>query len=157
MRILMAGTEMAPLARTGGLGDVPEALPVELEKCGHEVSVILPFYRGIKENRSLNIKNTGVEMIIQVGARRIETQILEACAPNDVQVFFVQRDEYFDRSGIYGADGRAYEDNAERFTFFSKAVIELARRVNPAPDIIHAHDWQTGLVPVFVRDYDLPF
>lgn len=153
----MAGTEMAPLARTGGLGDVLEALPAELEERGHEVSVILPFYRGIRENKGLNIQNTGVEMVVQVGMRRIETEILETRAPNDVQVFLVRRDEYFDRSGIYGAEGRAYEDNAERFIFFSKAVTELARRVNPSPDIVHAHDWQSALVPVFVRDYDLPF
>ncbi len=74
-----------------------------------------------------------------------------------MQVFFVRRDEYFDRSEIYGADGKAYEDNAERFIFFSKAVVELARRVIPAPDIVHVHDWQTALVPVFVRQRQLPF
>ena len=153
----MVGTEMAPLARTGGLGDVLETLPAELAQRGHEVSVILPFYRGIRENKSLKIKRTGVEMAIQVGPRRIETEILETSAPNDIQIFLVRRDEYFDRSELYGADGRAYEDNAERFIFFSKAAVELARRVNPTPDIIHAHDWQTALVPAFVRDYGLPF
>src|SRR5438067_7023637 len=133
MRILMAGTEMAPLARTGGLGDVLEALPAELERRGHEVSVILPYYRTIRENKSLKVSSTGVEMTVQVGPRRIETQVLEACAPNDVQIFLVKRDEYFDRSELYGVTGRAYEDNAERFIFFSKAVVELARRLNPAP------------------------
>lgn len=157
MRILMASTEMAPLARTGGLGDVVEALPAELERRGHEVSVILPFYRSIRENRAVKTKRTGVEITVQVGPRRIETEILETCAPNNTQVFLVRRDEYFDRSEIYGADGRAYEDNTERFIFFSKAAVELARRVNPAPDIIHAHDWQTALLPVFVRDQELPF
>ena len=69
----------------------------------------------------------------------------------------MRRDEYFDRSEIYGADGRAYEDNAERFIFFSKATAELARRVIPSPDIIHVHDWQTALIPVFVRQRQLPF
>ena len=157
MRILMAASEMAPLARTGGLADVLEALPAELQRRGHEVSVILPYYRGIRENKSLQIQLTGVIMTIEVGARRIETEILEAHAPNDVQVFFVRRDEYFDRSELYGSDGRAYEDNAERFIFFSKAAVELARRVIPAPDIIHAHDWQTALIPVFIRQRQLPF
>lgn len=157
MRILMAGSEMAPLARTGGLGDVLEALPAELERRGHEVSVVLPFYRAIRENPALKIKSTGVEMTLQVGPRRIETEILETCAPNKTQVFLVRRDEYFDRSGIYGADGRAYEDNAERFIFFAKAAAELARRVNPSPDVLHVHDWQAALLPVFARVGGLPF
>ena len=133
MRILMAASEMAPLARTGGLADVLEALPAELQRRGHEVSVILPYYRSIRDNKSLHIEPTGVMMTVEVGARKIETEILEAHAPNDVQVFFVRRDEYFDRSEIYGSDGKAYEDNAERFIFFSKAAVELARRVIPAP------------------------
>jgi starch synthase len=157
MRILMAASEMAPLARTGGLGDVLESLPAELQRRGQEVSVILPYYRSIRENKSLHVEPTGVVMTIEVGARKIETEILESEAPNGVQIFFVRRDEYFDRSEIYGADGRAYEDNAERFIFFSKAAVELARRVVPAPDIIHAHDWQTALIPVFIKNRQLPF
>jgi starch synthase len=156
MRILMAASEMAPLARTGGLAEVLEALPAELQRRGHEVSVILPYYRSIRENKTLSIEPTGVMMTIEVGARRIETEIMEAHAPNEVQVFFVRRDEYFDRSEIYGSDGRPYEDNAERFIFFSKAAAELARRVIPAPDIIHVHDWQTALIPVFIRHRQLP-
>ena len=157
MKILMASSEMAPLARSGGLGDVLEVLPAALRKLGHEVSVVIPCYRGIRENRSLKIKNTGVKMTIQVGAKRLDAEILDCIAPNGVQVFLVRRDEYFDRSGFYGADGRSYEDNAERFIFFSKSVVELARRMKPAPDIIHAHDWQTALAPVFVHEYGLPF
>ncbi|HWB60720.1 MAG TPA: glycogen synthase GlgA [Chthoniobacteraceae bacterium] len=157
MKILMATSEMAPLARSGGLGDVLETLPSELQKRGHEVSVALPYYRSIREGRGLKIKNTGVKMTIQVGAKRLDAEVLECIAPNGVQVFLVRRDEYFDRSGFYGADGRAYEDNAERFVFFTKAVVELARRMKPAPDIIHAHDWQTALAPVFVHEYGLPF
>src|ERR1700733_11083270 len=90
MKILMAGSEMAPLARTGGLGDVLEALPAELKKLGHEVSVALPFYRSIRENPSLKIKSTGVEVTIQVGAKRLDAEIMECVAPNGVQVFLVR-------------------------------------------------------------------
>jgi len=157
MKILMASSEMAPLARSGGLGDVLETLPAELQKRGHEVSVVLPYYRSIRETRGLKIKSTGVQMTVQVGSKRLDAEILECMAPNGVQVFLVRRDEYFDRSGFYGSDGRAYEDNAERFVYFSKAVVELARRMKPAPDIIHVHDWQTALVPVFIHEYGLPF
>lgn len=148
---------MAPLARSGGLGDVLETLPAELQKRGHEVSVVLPYYRSIRELRGLKIKTTGVQMTVQVGSKRLDAEILECIAPNGVQVFLVRRDEYFDRSGFYGAEGRAYEDNAERFIYFSKAVVELVRRMKPAPDVIHVHDWQTALIPVFIHEYGLPF
>jgi len=157
MRILMAASEMAPFARTGGLGDVIEALPAALQARGHEASVILPYYRAIREFPGLRAEPTGVTMTIEVGPRQIETEILEAETPSGTQLFFVRRDEYFDRSEIYGADGRAYQDNAERFIFFSKAVVELARRLIPAPDILHVHDWQTAFVPVLVRHRQLPF
>ena len=157
MKILMASSEMAPLARSGGLGDVLEALPAELKKLGHEVSVALPFYRSIRENSGLEIKSTGVEVTIQVGAKRLDAEIMECVAPNGVQVFLVRRDEYFDRSTLYGAGGRDYDDNAERFIYFTKAVIELAARISPAPEILHVHDWQTALAPVFIRDRGLPF
>lgn len=156
MKILMASSEMSPIARSGGLGDVLQSLPAELQKRGHEVSVVLPFYHSIRDARGLKIKSTGVKMTIQVGGKRLEAEIME-CTYAGVQVFFVRRDEYFDRSGFYGADGRDYGDNAERFIFFSKAVVELARRMKPAPDVIHVHDWQTALVPVFVHEYGLPF
>ncbi len=157
MKILMASSEMAPLARSGGLGDVLEALPAELNKLGHEVSVALPFYRGIRENAALEIKSTGVEVTIQVGSKRLDAEILQCTAPNGTQVFLVRRDEYFDRSALYGAGGRDYIDNAERFIYFTKAVIELAARMSPAPEIIHLHDWQTALGPVFIREKKLPF
>jgi starch synthase len=157
MKILMAGSEMSPLARTGGLGDVLGAFPKELQDRGHDVSVVLPFYRVIRENPALSIKSTGVQTTLQVGAKRVDAEILECIAPNDVQVFLVRRDEYFDRSGLYGGDDGAYADNAERYVFFSKAVVELAKRMKPAPEVLHLHDWQAALVPVFVRDQQLRF
>jgi starch synthase len=157
MRILMATSEMAPLARTGGLADVLEAFPARLLKRGHDVSVVLPFYRCIRENRAVKTRKTRVKITVQVGSKRVDSEIYETKTPEGVQVFLIERDEYFDRSGIYAADGRTYEDNAERFIFFSKAVVELARHLKPGPDILHVHDWQTALVPAFVKDRALPF
>ncbi|HEX8311030.1 MAG TPA: glycogen synthase GlgA [Chthoniobacteraceae bacterium] len=156
MKILLAGSELTPLARTGGLGDVLEALPGALVAAGHEVSVVLPCYRGFSTDRKLKPRSTGVKLGLQVGGKRVEAEILDAKAANGVQLFLVKQDEYFDRAGIYGEDGRDYEDNAERFIFFSKAVVELARRVSPPPDIIQVHDWQTALVPVLVKERRLP-
>lgn len=157
MKILFTGSEMAPLANTGGLGDVLEALPAALAADGHEVSVVLPCYRGLPENAELGVRSTGVEIVVSVGMKRATAEILECTAPNGVQVFLIRADEYFDRSSLYGENSRNYEDNAERFIFFSRAVVELARRASPPPDIIHAHDWQTALVPVLIRDRKLPF
>ncbi|RYD45961.1 MAG: glycogen synthase GlgA, partial [Verrucomicrobiaceae bacterium] len=149
--------EMDPLARTGGLGDVIEAMPAALRERGHEVSVVLPCYRGIRESKDFVVRSTGVEIPIQVGSKRVQAEILECVAPNGVQIFLVRQDEYFDRTGIYGTEGHGFDDNAERYIFFSKAVVELARRVLPPPQILHVHDWQTALVPVLVKERRLPF
>jgi len=156
MKILMAASEMAPLARTGGLGDVLEALPPALQKLDHEISVVLPYYRAIREHKSLKIKNTGAHITAQIGGKRVDAEILECRVSGGIQVFLVKRDEYFDRSGIYGTDGRPYGDNAERYIYFSKIVVELARRLSPPPDVIHAQDWQTALIPVFANQQELP-
>ena len=157
MKILFTGSEMDPLARTGGLGDVLEALPAALAAQGHDVSVVLPCYRGLREDPKLGVRSTGVHMPVTVGAKQLPAEILECTAPNGVQVFLIRRDEYFDRSALYGVEGAAYEDNAERFIYFSRAVVELARRAMPPPDVIHVHDWQTALVPVLVKERKLPF
>ncbi len=156
MKILFASSELTPFVRTGGLGDVLEALPSALAQRGHDVSVVLPCYRGLQEDPRLAIRSTGVQLTVQVGAKRLDAEILVGEAPNGVQIFLIRRDEYFDRSAIYGADGRDYGDNAERFIFFSKAVVELARRVVPSPEILHVHDWQTALVPVLAKEWGLP-
>jgi starch synthase len=118
---------------------------------------VLPLYRGIRSDAALGVTSTGVEIRVQLGAKRVSAEILQCTAPNGVQVFLVGRDEYFDRAGLYGEAGATYGDNAERFIFFSKAVVELARRITPPPDIIHANDWQTALIPVLIKDRRLPF
>ena len=156
MRIVFAASELSPLAHTGSLGDVLAGLPAALAARGHDVSICLPCYRGLREHPELQVRATGVEIQVPIGAKRVPAEILECTAPNGVQLFLIRRDEYFDRTTLYGPDGRAYEDNAERFIFFSKAVVELARRIQPAPEIIHAHDWQTALIPVLLRERRLP-
>ncbi len=157
MRIVFAASEMSPLAQTGGLGDAIEGLPATLAARGHDVSICLPCYRGLREDPALDVRSTGVQLDVPVRDKRVPAEILECTAPNGVQLFLIRRDEYFDRPALYGADGRAYEDNAERFIFFSKAVVELGRRISPPPEIVHAHDWQTALIPVLVKDRRLPF
>jgi starch synthase len=156
MKILMATSEFSPLASTGNLGDQVGVLAAELKRFGHDVKVVMPLYRTVRESKQ-DIRPTGIEIQVNLGGKRTIAEILQTTNSDGVEVFMVRRDEYFDRSGIYGSDGRAYDDNAERFIFLSKVVVELAQRLAPSPEIIHCHDWPVALVPVFVRDRQLPF
>jgi starch synthase len=153
----MISPEGPPLSRAGAIVDVLDALPRELRTRGHEVSVVLPFYREIRENPRFKEEDTGVTVDIRVGDKTHIAEYLEGRSTSGVQLFFVRCDEFFDREGIYGEHGEAYEDNAARFVFFSKATIELARRLTPTPQILHLHDWPPALVPVYVRAHRLPF
>jgi starch synthase len=156
MKILMATIEFSPLGATGDLGDQVRILTTELRKLGHDVSVVMPFYRSVREGK-YEVRPTNGEFQVSLGGKRASSDIVETTSPEGIQVYLIRRDEYFDRSGIYGADGRIYEDNAERFIFFSKAVLELARKISPAPELIHCHDWTTALIPVFARERQMPF
>jgi starch synthase len=154
MKILMAASEMTPFARTGEFADEMLALTAHLAEAGHEVSVVLPYYRSVREDKSLKAKRTKTKFSIPVGPAKIPAEIFEAEAPGGAQVFFVARDEYFDRTGLYGADDRDYQDNSARFIFFTKCVLELARKLGP--DVVHVHGWQTALLPVFAKDLRVP-
>jgi len=156
MKILMATSEFAPLASTGSLGETVRTLAVELKHLGHDVSVAMPLYRSIREGR-YQLEPSYNELQISLGDKKVTAEFLVTKSPEGIPIFLVRRDEYFDRSGIYSGNSRAYEDNSERFIFFAKAVVELARQVTPAIDIIHCHDWPTALIPVFVKDRRLPF
>ncbi len=153
----MISAEGPPLQRAGALVDVMDALPTALRSRGHEVSVALPLYREIKENRALKKKNTGITVDVQVGDKTYVARYLEGRSASGVQLFLIRCDEFFDRPGIYGEHGKPYEDNAARFIFFCKATLELARRLTPQVQILHMHDWAAALVPVFVYAQWLPF
>ena len=144
MRVLFAASEGLPFSKTGGLADVIEALPKALVAQGHELAVVLPRYRGIKTSMVVMPSVT-----IPLGSRLRFPSIADGTMLNGVRYFFVDDPGYFDRDGIYGSAGE-YPDNAERYSEFCRATIEIAKHVWPA-DIIHCHDWQTGLVPVLLR------
>lgn len=157
MRILMISAEGPPLQRPGALSDVADALPHALRERGHEVSVALPFYREIRENAAFEAEETGITVEVKVGDKTYLAEFFEGRSASDVQLFFVACDEFFDRPGIYGEEGEPYEDNAARFSFFCKATVELARRLTPTVQVLHAHDWAAALLPVLVRAQHLPF
>jgi starch synthase len=157
MRILMISAEGPPLERAGALIDVMHALPHELRKRGHEVAVVLPFYREIRENPAFKEQDTGVTVDVRVGEKTYIAEYLQGRSAEGVQLFLTRCDAFFERNGIYGEHGVPYEDNAARFIFFSKAAVELARRLTPSPQILHVHDWPAALVPVYVCAHHLPF
>src|SRR6266478_7694839 len=157
MKILMISAEGPPLQRAGALVDVMDSLPGALRARGHEVSAAVPFYREIKENRTFKKKNTGITVDVQVGDKLYPARYFQGQSTAGVQLFLIGCDEFFDRPGVYGEHGQAYEDNAARFIFFCKTAVELARRLTPSVQILHAHDWAAALVPVLTHAHHLPF
>ena len=145
MRILFIASEALPYAKTGGLADVIEALPRALIKLGHEVAVFLPRYRGIKA-----FSTVMPSLTIPQGTRLRFPAIASGSLLRGVRYFFLDDPFYFDRDGIYGDKNGDFRDNAERFTEFSRAAIELAKHVW-TPDVFHCHDWQTAMIPVLLR------
>lgn len=145
MRIFFVASEGLPFAKTGGLADVIEALPRALVKLGHEVAVFLPRFRGVKLGSVVTPSLT-----ISQGTRLRFPAIYSGSVLRGVRYFFLDDPAYFDRDGIYGEQNRDYPDNAERFTEFCRAAIELAKHFW-IPDIFHCNDWQTAMLPVLLH------
>jgi starch synthase len=155
MRVLQVASEAAPFAKTGGLADVVGALPGALSRLGCHVTVVIPAHREAFSARRFPVESTGWEFDVPVGTRKQKAKIFQSRLPGrdgtpDVTVYLVGNDAYFDRPTLYGG-AEDYPDNSERFIFFSRAVLELANRFEEPCDIIHSHDWQTGLVPAYQK------
>ena len=151
MKILVATSEAVPFAKTGGLADVCGALPAALARLGHQPTVILPAYRQAQYCGE-PIEPLGIDFIVPIATKTVTGHLLASRLPDsDVPVYLVQQDEYFDREELYAVDGEDYADNCERFVFFSRAVMEAIRLLELDVDVIHAHDWQTGLVPAYLK------
>jgi starch synthase len=151
MNVLFVASEATPFAKTGGLADVAGALPVELAGLGHDVAVIMPAYRQALA-AGQPIEPTGVSLAITIGSRTVEGSLLKSYLPGSrVPVYLVQQDHYFQRDGLYGDSSGDYIDNCERFVFFCRAVMEAVRLLDLDCDILHANDWQSGLVPAYLK------
>ncbi len=152
LRVLMATPEAVPFAKTGGLADVAGALPKFLQPLGCDLRLVMPYYRVVRESgRPLQSLDLGEGLEIPVGDEMIQAEIYEGQLTKDIPVYFVGCEEFFDRSSLYGTSKGDYFDNAERFIFFSKAVLALSRNMDFAPDVIHHHEWQTGLIPAYLK------
>lgn len=145
MRIMMVASEAVPFAKTGGLADVATGLAKAHSAAGHEVALVLPYYR---QHIGDELAGQPVgELRVDFPGTSIDAKVYETRVPEtDVKVYLVDRPSFFDRSGLYVEGGYDYGDNAERFLYFSRAAVEIARGLF-VPDVIHANDWQTGLVP----------
>lgn len=151
MKIILASSEVVPFAKTGGLADVSGSLPIQLEKLGHEVTVFTPAYSQTLSS-DLEICEADVEFEIPVGAKLPKGKLLQSQLPDsNVRVFLVKQEDYFERDGLYGESGEDYADNCARFSFFCRAVLETIRIKELEPDLIHANDWQTALLPALLK------
>ncbi|MCA9081382.1 MAG: glycogen synthase GlgA [Planctomycetaceae bacterium] len=151
MRILLVSSEAVPFAKTGGLADVATGLAKALASDGHEVVLALPCYRRHIPEEGRGEKIGQVE--VQMRMKRVRADILETDLPeSSLRVWLIDQPNYFDRASLYVEGGFDYADNSERFLFFSRAVLEAAHNLYFLPHIIHANDWQTGVIPAIVRE-----
>lgn len=161
--ILLAASEVVGFAKTGGLADVAGSLPRALARRGHRCRIILPLYRCVRD-RGVPLEPIGHPFTVPVGGGTVVGRLMMTrWTDPDVTIYFVEQPDYFERddpqrgTGLYhltAPDGsrRDYPDNCERFVFFSRAVLETCRLLDDWPDILHANDWQTGLVPVYLEE-----
>lgn len=125
MKVVFVTSEIAPFSKTGGLADVSGALPIALEKLGLEILIISPKYKSCKYK--------------------------DAYIGKHIKVHFVQEDDFFDRDNLYGDKFGDYDDNLDRFSFFSRAVLEYLKEKGFSPNVIHCNDWQTSLIPIYLK------
>src|SRR5262245_52748220 len=153
MRIVLASSGAVPFSKTGGLADVSSALAKALRQLGHDVWLVVPHYPKIRTSGPQpEIQQTGRRIEVPVGQQRRTGMLLRSQLPDcDVPVLLIDQADYFHRAELYRESGVDYKDNCARFVFFSRAVIEAARALELRPDIIHANDWQTGLIPALLN------
>ncbi|GAB4332022.1 MAG: glycogen synthase GlgA [Candidatus Abyssubacteria bacterium] len=152
MKVLFAASEASPFVKTGGLADVIGSLPQALKRSGAaEVFVVIPKYNCI-DTFAHGIKQTGFRMPVPISGQTEWAELWEC--RREIPYFFVHNPRFFDRPHPYQENGWDYSDNAERFVFFSRAVLELCRGLDFWPDVIHCNDWHTALIPVFLHAND---
>ncbi len=156
MIIVHAGSEVVPYSKTGGLADVLGALPLSLADRGHQVIIVSPLYPSVADK--YKPVREPLSLSIRLDAQVHTADVYSIAVNEHATAYFIANDALFSRDGLYvDKNGIDYPDNAQRFIFFSRAVLVLLKKLGIKPDIIHTHDWQSGLVPVYMkaleRDY----
>jgi starch synthase len=157
MKIVHAASELFPYMKTGGLADAVGALVSTFAERGHEVSAFLPGYRDALSHPAAAGAERRFRIRIEMGNQYLSGEVLSFSPQRNLTVYLICRDEYFDRKRPYGNGERDYEDNAERFIFFCKAVVETMRVADIGADIVHGHDWQAALLPLLLREAERRF
>jgi len=145
MKILMVASEARPLCKTGGLADVSYSLSKELAIMGEEVSIVLPYYKAIKEKAKPSVKKV-VSFPITMSWRRCIANVY-VTYDSGITYYLIENQQYSERDGFYG-----YDDDPERFAFFVLATKELLYHIGLVPDIIHIHDWHPGMLPACIKE-----
>ena len=163
LNILLASPEVVGFAKTGGLADVSGYLPRALAKLGHNVAIIQPLYSCVRRGPN-RLQPTDNWLPVPIGGQIVPARLWKSTLPDsEVTVYLVENADLFERDdpafgrGLYqttGPDGskRDYPDNSYRFIFFSRAVMEAIRCLDVPCDILHGNDWQTGLLPAYLRE-----
>lgn len=152
MKILITTSEAVPFVKTGGLGDVAGALVNEYKRMGIEAAIMLPFYRKIKQSaKDFGIKPLEKEITVPLGDQFETGKLWEGRTPEGAPAYFIENDKFYDRDDLYGTSEGDFPDNSSRFTFYSRAVLEALKILKIDVDVIHCNDWQTALIPVYIK------
>lgn len=138
MKIAFSASEVVPFAKTGGLADVCGSLPLALEHFGADVSVFMPYYKCVNE--------AGYQI------DKIFDDLYTAKIGKNVKVYFIKNDHFYFRDGLYGSPQGDYLDNLERFKFLCKKSLEFLKILNFKADVFHCNDWQSALIPVYIKE-----
>ncbi|MDQ6993899.1 MAG: glycogen synthase GlgA [Mariprofundus sp.] len=150
LNIVFIASEASPLAKTGGLADVVGSLPHALKHLGHHITVIMPYYR--RHIAKAGLEARPMDQSIEMWADGVKRHCpLHELNYNGLRFILIEQDDLFDREGIYGPSGGAYDDNLLRFLLFSRVALEAAAQLNQPVDILHCHDWQTGMIPLLLK------
>jgi starch synthase len=150
IRVLFVAPEAVPFAKTGGLADVAGALPKFIQPLGCELILVMPYYRAVRRS-GLPLQYLSEEIEVPMGNEIIKADIYQGQLTPEIPIYFIGREEFFDREYLYSTPRGDYFDNAERFIFFSRAVLTLSQHIGFSPEIIHHHEWQTGLIPAYLK------
>jgi len=149
MNILLASSEVFPFSKTGGLADMVGALARALAHAGHEARIVTPLYRGIRE-KFPTLRKVDWTFELRLGDRYVAAELWELEPARGLKIYFIDQPDYFNRAGIYQENHISYPDNAERYIYFSKCVVHLARHLPWRADVVHVHDWQVAIVPALM-------
>ena len=152
LNILIAASEVVPFAKSGGLADVAGALPKALADLGHDVRVVMPCYASI-DKQAYALKPLEGALGVPMGVMgEAWAGVYEGVLPQSaVKIYFIEHEGFFGRKGLYDEEGQGYGDNDNRFIFFSRAVMQLAKKLRFRPDVIHVNDWHTALIPIMLN------